>query len=161
MVAWRASAAFGQGLFGQGAYGLGFYNYGGSAVNQPTIPYYAMFPPVYYSYPVARTYGYSPFAYPPGTRTPEAAPKVGAVEYRNPFVPQGDKTDSGSNDRVASAAKTYYNPYVSQFRTASKPARRDAVMSRSGQNLTSRSLARTKPIWTLLIADRYSSAPAA
>ena len=30
------------------------------------VPYYAMHPPVYYSYPVPRPYGYSPFAYPPG-----------------------------------------------------------------------------------------------
>lgn len=36
-----------------------------------TLPYYSMFPPVYYSQPVARTYGYSPYAYPPGTMTPE------------------------------------------------------------------------------------------
>ena len=35
------------------------------------VPYYSAFPPVYYSVPVARTYGYSPFAYPPGTMTPE------------------------------------------------------------------------------------------
>jgi hypothetical protein len=30
------------------------------------VPYYALHPPVYYSYPVARTYGDSPFPYPPG-----------------------------------------------------------------------------------------------
>src|SRR5437870_3480881 len=43
------------------------------------IPYFALHPPVYYSEPVARTYGYSPFAYPFGSPTPEiewAPPKV-------------------------------------------------------------------------------------
>ena len=34
------------------------------------VPYFALFPPVYYSYRVPRTYGYSPFAYPPGILTP-------------------------------------------------------------------------------------------
>ena len=44
------------------------YNYFQS---QQELPFYAKFPPVYYSYPVARPYGYSPFAYPPGIMTPE------------------------------------------------------------------------------------------
>ena len=35
------------------------------------VPYFAAHPPVYYSYPVPRTYGYSPFAYPPYVMTPE------------------------------------------------------------------------------------------
>ena len=64
-----ASQANAQFLSG-GSYGLGFFNYGSPWVYQQRIPYYALYPPVYYSYPVARTYGYSPFAYPPGTLTP-------------------------------------------------------------------------------------------
>jgi hypothetical protein len=73
------------------------------------IPYYALYPPVYYSYPVARPYGYSPFAYPPGTITPEITPKTAAVEFRNPFVPQR----KASQDMSAfSAPRMYYNPYV-------------------------------------------------
>ena len=39
-----------------------------------SVPYYALYPPVYYSYHVARTYGYSPFAYPPGVLTPGSEP---------------------------------------------------------------------------------------
>ena len=39
-----------------------------------TPPYFAVHPPVYYSYMVARTYGYSPFAYPPGVLTPGSEP---------------------------------------------------------------------------------------
>jgi hypothetical protein len=56
-------------------YGYGFGGYWDIGrlydVLADNVPYYAAFPPVYYSYPVARTYGYSPFAYPPGVMTPE------------------------------------------------------------------------------------------
>lgn len=50
------------------------------------IPYFALHPPVYYSYPVARPYGYSPFAYPPGVMTPEREPSQPQVLY-NPHLP--------------------------------------------------------------------------
>lgn len=46
------------------------------------IPYFAEFPPVYYSYPVPRTYGYSPYAYPPYIMTPELPPQ----EIVNPHI---------------------------------------------------------------------------
>jgi len=52
------------------------------------IPYFARHPPVYYSYPVARTYGYSPWAYPPGVMTPELAPAPEPVTVINPHVPR-------------------------------------------------------------------------
>lgn len=45
---------FGYGNNGPAAYALG---------NIPAPPYFALHPPVYYSHPVARTYGSSPFAY--------------------------------------------------------------------------------------------------
>jgi hypothetical protein len=96
-------------LLGQGGgYGIGSFNYGGG-INQQSIPYYALYPPVYYSHPVPRAYGYSPFAYPPGVMTPDVAPPVGAM-YMNPYVPQ--PADSKPVDRTA--AKTYYNPFVQQ-----------------------------------------------
>ena len=69
-------------------YGCGInFPYGlyGSRVND--VPYFAMFPPVYYSAPVPRTYGWSPFAYPPGTMTPELEAPV-PEEIINPYVPQ-------------------------------------------------------------------------
>lgn len=50
-----------------------------------SVPFYALHPPVYYSYPVARPYGYSPFAYPPGVRTPEVERPQPAV-VQNPYV---------------------------------------------------------------------------
>jgi hypothetical protein len=44
------------------------YGYASSYLSD--VPYFSLYPPVYYSYRVARTYGYSPFAYPPGVMTP-------------------------------------------------------------------------------------------
>ena len=111
-----AATASAQVVYGPGGYGLGYFNYD---YNQPRIPYYALYPPVYYSYPVARPYGYSPFAYPPGVMTPDVAPKASAAEYRNPYVRPSAKPQPAS-DRSAAAAKTYYNPYVAQARIAGK-----------------------------------------
>ncbi|MEX0678469.1 MAG: hypothetical protein WD063_15420 [Pirellulales bacterium] len=112
----NASQASAQ-VLGPGAYGLGFFNYGDTNYGgNYRIPYYALFPPVYYSYPVARPYGYSPFAYPPGTVTPEATQKVAPVEYRNPFVPQ---RASSTGDKSASLPRMYDNPFVKRAQTAS------------------------------------------
>ncbi len=111
-----ASEAKAQFLSG-GGYGLGFFNYGNTGY-MDRIPYYALYPPVYYSYPVARTYGYSPFAYPPGTMTPEVRPQVKAAEYINPFVPKEASPVLDRSTRVAKprnpvrVAKTYINPFV-------------------------------------------------
>src|SRR3970040_1649331 len=62
------------------------------------VPPFAASPPVYYSYPVPRTYGYSPFAYPPHVMTPEIEGKPTAVEIVNPYVPQ-QKPTTGESDR--------------------------------------------------------------
>ena len=51
------------------------------------LPYFALHPPVYYSEPVPRTYGYSPFAYPPGVMTPELVGEPQPVTINNPYVP--------------------------------------------------------------------------
>jgi hypothetical protein len=57
----------------------------GSLYAQESAPYFALHPPVYYSYPVARTYGFSPFPYPPEVLTPEQPPQPSPVTA-NPFV---------------------------------------------------------------------------
>ena len=62
---------------------------------QYNVPHFAAFPPVYYSYPVPRTYGFSPFAYPPGVMTPDPmgeAPQP--LEIINPHVPAAPSTES-------------------------------------------------------------------
>ena len=51
------------------------------------LPYFALHPPVYYSCPVPRTYGYSPFAYPPGVMTPDVIGAAMPVTISNPYVP--------------------------------------------------------------------------
>jgi hypothetical protein len=104
-----APAALGYAFFGNGLY---------NSYDRP--PYYAMFPPVYYSYPVARAYGYSPFAYPPGFTTPEGEP-VQAKEVINPFVPR--KAVKPATDRTALAPQLLINPFVERRPSAALAAR--------------------------------------
>jgi len=77
------------------------------------IPYFALHPPVYYSMWVPRTYGYSPFAYPFGSPTPEIeypapekkpAPKTMVNPYAKPALEAAPITQA--------APQTIYNPYV-------------------------------------------------
>jgi hypothetical protein len=85
------------------------------------LPYFALHPPVCYSEPVPRTYGYSPFAYPPGVMTPEVcAPQP--VTINNPYVPSTSPTGtqkSVNSDRSAATSSPVEplevnNPYVTQ-----------------------------------------------
>ncbi len=82
------------------------------------VPHFAAFPPVYYSAPVPRTYGYSPFAYPPGTATPELAAEAQPVEIVNPhFKPATTTSAEAAEDKVTQVEVTQpllvMNPYVS------------------------------------------------
>ncbi|MEX0939486.1 MAG: hypothetical protein WDZ59_16605 [Pirellulales bacterium] len=79
------------------------------------IPYFALHPPVYYSYPVPRTYGYSPFAYPPTVMTPEVEPEPLTVE--NTFLPQPAQPEEEATDRSTESTRkpeplVVFNPYV-------------------------------------------------
>lgn len=88
----------------------------------PTPPYFALHPPVYYSCPVPRSYGYSPYAYPSYVMTPEAAPAPAKpVMYKNPYVDQDapaqntqDKPATPTPRRTAAAPTPELNPYVAQ-----------------------------------------------
>jgi hypothetical protein len=111
---------------GWGGWGINFpYGLYGNRVNH--VPYYAMFPPVYYSRPVPRSYGWSPFAYPPGTMTPEVE-VVESQEVINPYVPQKSeaKPSSAKHDKVASHSgpvpQIVINPYVKSMNIASTSA---------------------------------------
>src|SRR5215212_7296134 len=99
------------GYGGYGGYGYGWgFNQATNYV--PAPPYYAIYPPVYYSSQItARHYGASPFAWGPGmqpiTYTAEpslpAAPEPEVIE--NPFV--------SSNKNTAKQVSTIIeNPYV-------------------------------------------------
>ena len=123
-----------------GAYGYGFGGYGYDVgrlygVLAQNVPYYAAFPPVYYSAPVPRTYGYSPFAYPPGTATPELAePVVAAKEILNPYVPastEKEAADQVTRHESKSQPLAIVNPYVTkQLAEAEGPALQAVSLSR-------------------------------
>lgn len=108
--------------------GYGGYGYGGGIgwlyqSLQYNVPYYAAFPPVYYSYPVPRTYGYSPFAYPPGVMTPEVVGEVQPLDIVNPYVPSSQQKPVASEQdlRVNSTAQpeplVIVNPFVTPTRS--------------------------------------------
>jgi hypothetical protein len=94
------------------------------------VPYFAAHPPVYYSYPVPRTYGYSPFAYPPYAMTPDL-PRGGKapLEIINPYVPSSQQAPEANADQSAAAAPQAYrqpqplviiNPYVASNRAIAR-----------------------------------------
>jgi hypothetical protein len=92
------------------------------------LPHFALHPPVYYSYPVPRTYGYSPFAYPGYVMTPEmSAPQP--LDIINPHVPAKDKPATPEQDRAAKAELrpqpvpqplVITNPFVRQNRAVAR-----------------------------------------
>lgn len=120
---WPTTASAG-GPFGCGDWwGInGAYGLYGNRVNE--VPYFSMFPPVYYSLPVPRSYGWSPFAYPPGTMTP-AVEVAKPQEIINPHVPQ--KTEAKPSATEAKTRTTGYeapqpkeiiNPFVKSASSA-------------------------------------------
>ena len=60
--------------------------YGSSIYANERLPFYSLFPPVYYKRPIPRSYGYSPFAYPLGSPTPTPV-SVSPLLMANPFCP--------------------------------------------------------------------------
>jgi len=96
------------------------YPYGLYGRRVDDVPYFSMFPPVYYSLPIPRTYGWSPFAYPPGTMTPEIEPPL-PQDMVNPYVPESKdakpaQPTAAHTARTASyrvrAPQVLINPYV-------------------------------------------------
>ena len=84
------------------------------------IPYFALHPPVYYSQPVPRPYGWSPFAYPPGVMTPNVACEPLTIE--NPHVEGTSSREPGvtrQSDRQARhVPRIIDNPFVSDIQVA-------------------------------------------
>lgn len=119
------------GGFGGGGCGIGGIGFGLGGYNDicgyaelyrqlyNNLPFYALHPPVYYSYPVPRTYGYSPFAYPPYVMTPEFAAASEPLEIINPHVEgtEAKPTKSTKSDRSAATSArvkplVVMNPFV-------------------------------------------------
>lgn len=85
------------------------------------VPYFAAHPPVYYSYPVPRTYGYSPFAYGPDVRTPDVVMDSQPLEIVNPYVPSsasGSPAQDEPSDKVTAASPAGPLTIVNPFATA-------------------------------------------
>lgn len=108
---------------GSQAYGYGYgilsSPYALSRVPEP--PYFALHPPVYYSQPVARTYGYSPFAYPGSVRTPDVHVEMPAAKMlKNPHVTpttaKPKKTLDLNLTKVIEPMEVL-NPFVNQAKT--------------------------------------------
>jgi len=87
-------------------WGYGYY----SIYAHDYIPYYALHPPVYYSYQVSRPYGYSPFAYPPGTMTPRFETERLRIFEDSASVEQ---VATPEPQQTTSVPKRIVNPYVS------------------------------------------------
>jgi hypothetical protein len=111
---------YGGGFLGGGGFGFGSpYAYGNgwwpyTLGHVPVPPYYSLHPPVYYSHPVPRTYGYSPYPYPGSVRTPEIE-IAAAAEILNPHVdPQKQKKAKTKRAAIQTAAvpAMMTNPYV-------------------------------------------------
>jgi hypothetical protein len=134
-------SGFGHGGFGGGGFGGGGCGFGGCGIGgfgggfggyndicgyaelyrqlYNNLPYFALHPPVYYSYPVPRPYGYSPFAYPPGVMTPEMVGAIQPLEIINPHVEstEAKPTNSTKPDRSAATSArvqplVVINPFV-------------------------------------------------
>lgn len=101
-----------------GAYYGAFWG-GWNLYGQDPVPFYALHPPVYYSLPVPRTYGYSPFAYPPGVMTPEVLSAEPAV-IQNHTIP-GKPAAQEKSARVAVAPLRLQNPFVVQSERSGVP----------------------------------------
>ena len=69
---------------------------------------------MYYSYPVPRTYGWSPYAYPGTVRTPDVRKPPKPEEIINPHVkPSSKEAAEKAKDRVTRArSQTVINPYA-------------------------------------------------
>lgn len=110
----QAQGYLGSGYFGSYGLGLSYLGSPYAAGRIPTPPYFALHPPVYYSQPVARTYGYSPFAYPGTERTPEV---VQAELIENPHVTPAKSEQPGDFNLTKVIPAEITNPFVTGTQT--------------------------------------------
>jgi hypothetical protein len=104
-----AAAAY-DGPYYAGGCAAGWLYPGRSIYVTESIPYFALNPPVYYSYPVPRTFGYSPFAYPPGVLTPDSRQREPLV-VRNQYTPNAF-ANGGEGQTEKKPPLIVKNPYV-------------------------------------------------
>src|SRR5262245_26285337 len=109
---------WGGGFYGGGSYGFGAWNnpsYWNGGIYASPLPYYAAYPPVYYSHQItARHYGASPFAWYSGqepiTFVPESAPRMGPmpVMIENPYV----AAKPAAAARASTEPQKIVNPFI-------------------------------------------------
>ena len=90
------------------------YGYANSSVSD--VPYFSLYPPVYYSYRVARIYGYSPFAYPPGVMTPGSEP-ARPIVIQSSYAP-GEAIETPEGRASGPQPLRIDNPFVEQSQRA-------------------------------------------
>jgi len=79
----------------------------------PVPPYFSLHPPVYYSVPVPRTYGYSPYAYPGTVKTPDLKRRPQPKTVINPyFNEEGKRTIQAKATPKTTATGTTVTPLV-------------------------------------------------
>jgi len=99
-------------------YGYGFgsldaYSFLYRSRRLPVPPYFALHPPVYYSYPVPRSYGHSPFPYPGTYRTPEIEfAKPEKKTLINPYVKQKEDDEPKVTSTTGVAPQVVTNPFA-------------------------------------------------
>ena len=112
LISCNMALAGGYDFYGQWGCGWGYYNQP-SQYSYEYIPYYALHPPVYYSYRIdARSYGDSPFPYPPGMMALQAnSYSVQPQMIKNEHV---EEASSPSDQYQTRAPLRISNPYVEQ-----------------------------------------------
>jgi hypothetical protein len=93
---------------------MGYNGYNGVGVysiyDQDRLPYFALHPPVYYSKPVPRTFGYSPFAYPGWVPTPALPQSYEPAMVVNPYVNDAPAADASGERNQPTVAPPAANP---------------------------------------------------
>jgi len=84
---------------------------GASWCSRDQVPYFALHPPVYYSQPVRRPYGLSPFAWPPVVRFSERRSPPAPLLVRNPYA-SADNSSLTDVERARRPPLRIVNPYV-------------------------------------------------
>lgn len=104
------------GDLGYGYHALGYgYGLNSSAYATdriPTPPYFSIHPPVYYSAPVPRTYGYSPYAYDGSVRTPDIEMKMNVSVMENPYYKGKTEKVKAKTAGKKTTQKVVFNPFV-------------------------------------------------
>ncbi len=109
----------------QHPYGYPWWSYGYGPgrlyrhANARVLPYFALYPPVYYSHSVPRPYGYSPFALPPGMTPAEGIvqPQPKSKEIVNPYYKPPKKKER-TQDQATQTARWIVNPYCAKANVA-------------------------------------------